>query len=112
MLSDEKYSEYYQKAKHWHEQHQSFINIEERLIKDGADNLEAQEIVKQIKLLHYAVKRKRGSFVILTGSLLLFIGFVMTISNFYANSSFAFVMYGFTSVGLLVIFIGLYDSFG
>jgi len=112
MLSDEKYSELYQKAKLWYDQHKSFSEIEERLVKDGAGESGAEEILKQIKLLHYAAKRKRGTMVILTGSILLFVGFIMTVSNFYANSSFSYVMYGFTSVGLLVIFCGLYDCFG
>jgi hypothetical protein len=112
MISDEKYSELYQKAKLWYDQHKTFSEISERLLTEGSDESTAVEIVKQLKLIHYAVKRKRGTMIILTGSILLFIGFVMTVSNFYANESFTYVMYGFTSVGLLLIFVGLYDCFG
>lgn len=112
MLSDEKYSELYQKAKLWHDQHKSFTDISEKLLAEGADELTATEIVKQLKLIHYAVKRKRGSMIILSGAVLLLIGFIFTVLNFHANTSFSFVMYGFTSAGLLVIFFGLYDCFG
>lgn len=112
MISDEKYSEFYQRAKHMHEVNKSFIQIREKLVELGADELTTDEIVGQLKKIHYANKRKRGSLIVLTGSILLLVGFIMTISNFYANASFAYVMYGFTSVGLLVIFIGLYDCFG
>jgi len=112
MISDEKYSEFYLRAKHLFELNKSFEYIREQLVIFGADEPTTNEILGQLKKIHYANKRKRGSLIILTGSILLLIGFIMTISNFYANSSFAFVMYGFTSLGLLVIFIGLYDCFG
>jgi hypothetical protein len=112
MIQEEKYEQLYHKAKLWHEQHKSFSEIQELLIKESNDHLTSEEIVKQIKLIHYANKRKRGAMIILTGSILLLIGFIMTVSNFYANTSFAWVMYGFTSAGLLVIFAGLYDCFG
>jgi hypothetical protein len=112
MLNEDKYNELYRKAKLWYEQQKSFTEIHHRLIQEGNDELTADEIVKQMKLIHYATKRKRGGLIILTGSVLLLIGFVLTVSNFYANTSFTYVMYGFTSVGLLVIFFGLYDCFG
>lgn len=112
MISDEKYSEFYLRAKHLFELNKNFVYIKEQLLVFGADESTSDEIISQLKKIHYANKRKRGSLIVLTGAILLLIGFVMTVSNFYANTSFAFVMYGFTSVGLLVIFIGLYDCFG
>ncbi len=112
MLNAEKYEELHHKAILWLWQHQSFDAIRERLIKEGADELTAAEITKEVKLIFYARKRQKGSMIILTGSLLLLAGFLLTISNFYANTSFTYVMYGFTTVGLLVIFYGLYEIFG
>jgi hypothetical protein len=112
MTNEEQYNTLYKKAKLWYEQQKSFTEIHHRLIQDGHDGLMADEIIKQIKLIHYATKRKRGSMIILTGSLLLLIGFILTVTNFYTNSSCTLVMYGFTTAGLLVIFFGLYDCFG
>lgn len=112
MLNEEKYEELHHKALLWLWQHQSFDNIKENLIKGGADELTAAEIVKEIKLIHYAHKRQKGGIIILAGSILLLVGFLLTVSNFYANTSFTYVMYGFTTAGLLVIFYGLYEVFG
>lgn len=112
MLSEEKHEELHHKAIIWVQQHKTFSDIHDDLIKEGCDDLEAAEIVKEVKLIHYAQKRQKGGMIILVGSILLLIGFLLTVSNFYANTSFAYVMYGFTSVGLLVIFYGLYEVFG
>lgn len=112
MTKEENYEDLYNKAKLWYEQHKSFSEIQDLLIKDSNDQLTSEEIVKQIKLIHYANKRKRGAMIILTGSILLLIGFIMTVSNYHDNTSFEWIMYGFTSAGLLTIFAGLYDCFG
>lgn len=112
MVNEEKYEALYHKAKLWYEQHKTFSEIRERLEKESDDQVTNEEIIKQLRLIHYATKRKRGGLIILSGSVLLLIGFIMTVTNFYANTDFAWVMYGFTSTGLLVIFAGLYDCFG
>lgn len=112
MVNEEKYDDLYHKARLLLEQHKDFNSIHENLIKEGADQLSAVEIVKQIKLVYYAQKRQKGSMIILVGAVLLLVGFLLTISNFYANTSFTFVMYGFTTAGLLVMFYGLYKIFG
>lgn len=112
MLNEEKYDDLYHKARLWLQQHQSFTSIHDNLIKEGADELSAAEIVSQVKLIHYAEKRRKGCMIILVGGILLLVGFLLTISNFYANTSITYVMYGFTTVGLLVMFYGLYEIFG
>ena len=112
MISDEKYSEFYLRAKQLFEANKNFTYIRKQLLIYGAEEPTTDEIITQLKKIHYANKRKRGSLIVLTGAILLLIGFIMTISNFYANASIAYVMYGFTTVGLLVIFMGVYDCFG
>lgn len=112
MVNEENYDELYHKARIWLDQHQDFQSIHDNLIKEGCEALMAAEIVKQVKLVHYAKKRQKGSMIILVGSILLLVGFLLTISNFYSNTSFTYVMYGFTSAGLLIIFYGLYEVFG
>lgn len=112
MISEEQYKDLHHKARLWLLQRQTFDAIRENLIKDGADELAAAEIVREVRLVYYAQKRQKGGMIILIGSILLLVGFLLTISNFYANTSFTYVMYGFTSVGLLIIFYGLYEVIG
>ncbi len=112
MHSDEKLSLLTKKAELWLSQHLGIEKIHQRLLDEGASDSEASQIMNHVKKLHYANKRKRGSFIILMGSLLLLAGCILTVSNFHSNTSFQYIMYGFTSAGLLVIFWGIYDIFG
>ena len=112
MTQEDKYEDLYHKARVWLDQHQSFNSIHDNLIKAGADVVLAAEIVKEVKLIYYAKKRQKGCMIILIGCFLLLIGFVLTITKYYANASVSYVMYGFTTVGLAVIFYGLYEIFG
>lgn len=55
----------------------------------------------------------RGTYVIVIGCLLLVAGFFLNVGLFYSNSaSFNYVMYGLTSIGIILIVIGLAMMFG
>ena len=112
MMSEDKYEILYSKARVWLDQHQTFSVIHDNLLKAGADGIDAVEIVKEMKIIYYAKKRQRGTMIILVGSLFLLIGFILTISKYYANESVTYVMYGFTTAGLAIMFYGLYEIFG
>jgi hypothetical protein len=112
MLSEKKFEELIDKAEDWLHQHVSISEIKMRIEAEGANESEVVQLMNHVKKIYYAEKRKRGTLIILAGSVLLLIGFIMTVFNFHSNTSFQYVMYGFTSAGLLVIFFGLYDIFG
>ncbi|MBS1634747.1 MAG: hypothetical protein JST26_02415 [Bacteroidetes bacterium] len=112
MQNEDVYNALYDRARDMLEQQLSFELIYEKLQKEGADPLTASEVVSQLKMVHYARKRKRGSQIILFGSLFLLIGFICTCAFFHSGMPIHWVLYGFTTLGLIIIFIGLYDIFG
>lgn len=112
MFAEEVYNRYYEKARTLFELRKSFDEIDETLKKEGAESLMAAEIVAQIRAVHYAKKRKRGTQTVLFGSIFLLIGFIFTCTCFHSDLPLGWAMYGFTSLGLIIMFIGLIDIFG
>jgi len=106
------YPTQFEKAKLLLVQRRGFDEIAEMLTNDGLPPTEVKEIVSKLRADYYAEKRKIGTKTILLGSVFLFIGFVATCACFHSNLPISWVMYGFTSLGLLIIFKGLYDIFG
>lgn len=90
----------------------AFDEIEKRLFEKTKDVSVVSEIMIQIKKVHYAVKRKQGLIKMGFGSIFLVVGFFITYFNFYSNQSFDIVMYGSSSIGVILVFMGLYDIIG
>jgi hypothetical protein len=90
----------------------SFNEIEQQLSQKTTDAGLVTEITNQVKKVHYAVKRKHGFIKLGFGALFLVAGFLVTCINFHTNQSFTIVMYGSSSIGLLLVFWGLYDIIG
>ncbi len=90
----------------------NFNEIEQQLF-EKTDNKELiVEIIQQLKKVRYAVHRKNGLIKISFGSLFLLIGFLITCINFHSNQSFDIVMYSTSTIGLCLIFWGLYEIIG
>lgn len=109
---DERWEDLYLFAKQLANRDPDFVHIEKQLSEKTTDHLLVADVLKHLKQVHYAIKRKNGLIKLGFGGLLLVIGFIITVINFRSNESFTFVMYGFTSAGLLLLFWGLYDIFG
>lgn len=90
----------------------SYNEIEKQLSEKESDPMLVGEIISQLRKTRYAVQRKSGLQKIAFGSLFLILGFLITCVNFHANQSFTIVMYSFTTVGLCLVFWGLYDIVG
>lgn len=101
-----------EKAKLLLVQRRGFDEIAEMLTNEGLSSHQVKEIVSKLKADYYGEKRKVGTKTILLGSVFLFIGFVATCACFHSDLPINWVMYGFTSLGLLIMFKGLYDIFG
>lgn len=99
-------------AKNLADNNVSFNEIEQQLTQKTSDAGLVAEITNQVKKVHFAVKRKNGFIKLGFGALFLLAGFLVTCINFHSNQSFTIVMYSSSSVGLLLIFWGLYDIIG
>lgn len=109
---DDEWEKLYLFAKNLADRHISLDNIEKQLLQKTTDAMLVNDIIKQLKKIQHAIKRKSGSFKILFGALFLFVGFFITCVNFHSNQSFTNVMFGFTTFGLVMIFWGLYEVIG
>lgn len=92
--------------------HYDFEKITEILLEKHNDEAMVYAIVKKVKSEHYAQHRKEGLIILGVGFGLILIGFLITCFNFHSNKSFTFAMYGLTSVGLCIVFWGLYKIVG
>ncbi|HEX5002035.1 MAG TPA: hypothetical protein VFW78_06035 [Bacteroidia bacterium] len=84
-----------------------FSTIRSALLSAGADDSTADTIVGQLKSAHYLRRRKRGFVLTAVGSFMLLTGFLLTVFLFHHNSDFNTVMYGMTSVGVLLLLLGM-----
>lgn len=67
------------------------------------------EAMCRIKLLVYKKRKTKGVQLMVAGGVLLILGFVMTVLMFHQNVNFDFIMYGFTSVGTILMAYGTYE---
>lgn len=111
-LIDEQWESLYLFAKNLVDNHVSFPEVEKQLSQKTTDKELIADIIKQIKHVHYAVKRKNGSIKLGIASVFLLAGFFITFINYHSNQSFTIVMYSFTSIGLFILFWGLYEIIG
>jgi hypothetical protein len=86
--------------------------ITAHLLKKGADNETIAAIVDQLKPLRYAIRRGRGIKLILAGAGLLLLGFILTVVFFHNNQSIDYVMYGLTTIGIVILFWGVVEVLG
>jgi hypothetical protein len=111
-LKDDRWDELYAFAKELADRHVGFEEILKQLGAKTNDPLIPAEIIERLKKMNYAVQRKNGLTKIGFGCLFLVIGFLVTCINFHANQSFSMVMYGTSTIGLVMIFWGLYEVLG
>ena len=86
--------------------------IRQALSASGADEQTQESIIHQIKTLHYLRRRKRGFMFGAAGSIILIVGFFLTVFLFHQGSSFNLIMYGMTSLGAILLLVGMVDILG
>jgi hypothetical protein len=111
-LKDDHRDELYQFAKDLADRRVSFEEIENKLSSKTTDTVVISEIIKQIRKEQHSVYLKNGTVKILFGILFLVSGFIITCVNFHSNESFTVVMYSTSTIGLILVFWGLYDIIG
>ncbi len=112
VLKDDHWEELYLFAKDLADHQVSFEDIETQLSSKTNDPQIITEIIQHIKKVQFAIHLKNGLTKIGFGCLCLVVGFLITCFNFHANQSFTIVMYSTSTVGLILIFWGLYEIIG
>jgi len=87
-------------------------SVERLLFSKGASEEQTYEILRPFRKEHYDASRKAGTKILGIGGCFILSGFVITCFNYHSNQSFAFAMYGLTSIGLGLVFWALYKIFG
>jgi hypothetical protein len=117
MLSGEdpnkhkEYDDMLNKAHELHEKGKSFEAIEKELRTLHPSEALTQVIIKKIKFEQHKKDLKEGRVYVLIGCISMVVGFILTCMKFYSNESVTLVMYGFTTLGILILFFGLYKIF-
>ena len=81
------------------------------LLEKGHDERFVKELVAETQKLHYAKKRAGALGLILGGAFICFLSFLLTITSSFSHGSFPYVLYGLTSLGIVVVFAGLMKIF-
>lgn len=88
------------------------INTIRQLLKnEGADEVLVTEALCKLKLILYKKKKNKAVVIMIVGAVILLMGFVMTVLLFHSNHSFDLFLYGFTSIGILLLGYGVYEVF-
>ena len=88
------------------------VDLKNQLLKEEhTSEEEIDEIIKHYRLIRHDSNHKTGRLLVLIGAVFLLAGFAFTFLNLYANKPVHIPMYGLTTVGLLIMFIGLYYIF-
>ncbi|MGZ3864263.1 MAG: hypothetical protein ACXVPN_04335 [Bacteroidia bacterium] len=112
MENTPEYVKFYHLAKILHDRGDDYPIIKQKLLEKLPDEILVNAIVKTLKEEYDRKKHDRGRIIMLAGLIILLISFVLTCINFHSNESITYVMFGISSVGLIVMFFGLYDLFG
>lgn len=86
--------------------------VKSNLLSLGADEVMVETIIRQAKALRHLKRRKRGFLIGTIGSILLVVGFFLTVIFYHYGINFNFVMYSMTSVGVILLMIGLIEIIG
>jgi len=89
-----------------------FQDIREKLIERFRNEELVNEVVDEVRSEIYAQKRKEGTSIIGIGLMLILAGFIITCFNYHSNQSVSMAMYGLTTIGIIVVFVGLYKIMG
>lgn len=98
-----------EKAKLWFEQDFTEERIRTELSALGVEERYLPEMLKEIKRLRQSKNMTSGLIFILIGAFTCLMSCIVTIVS---ESNMDLTLYGLTSVGIVIVFIGLYKIFG
>lgn len=100
-----------QKGLDMHAHGASLDDIEVEFLKQEQDQILVAEIMTSLRKHIHKKNLKDGRALILSGCIVMVVGFVLTCVKFHSNESVNMVMYGFTTLGICIVFVGLYKIF-
>ncbi|HTL81286.1 MAG TPA: hypothetical protein VL651_06260 [Bacteroidia bacterium] len=103
---------HYQKAFTLYEKGIEFSMIISTLEQAGAGEELRQEILLEIKNIHYSRRKNRGFKLVFAGALILIFGFILTVILFHSGSGINYAMYGLTTIGIILLLWGMIDILG
>jgi hypothetical protein len=81
------------------------------LLAEGHDEPFAHEIVGEAVKIRSAKDRAKALTLILTGGLICVVSCVITLISSFSHSAFPIVLYGMTTVGIVIVFVGFSKVF-
>lgn len=103
---------YINKAKELLEGQLAMQEIEKQLVGEGADEQTISQVMAEIKKARTNKKVNRGLSLITIGIVFLGAGFLCTLCLNHTAFNYHISLYGFTSLGILLVFAGMIDIFG
>lgn len=85
--------------------------VEHTLLAEGLEEYFVRQMVAEAVKLKNTKTRALALMLILAGAFLCFLSFLLTITSSFSHSSFEIVLYGFTSIGIILVFAGLVKIF-
>ncbi|TND00367.1 MAG: hypothetical protein FD123_4386 [Bacteroidetes bacterium] len=78
----------------------------------GLDDDVSERLIKQAKTIRMIKSRKTGMVLLAIGSIFLLGGFIVTAVLFHSGTSVNYAMYTLTTIGILLLMIGLVKVMG
>ena len=85
--------------------------IESFLVGKGHDEKFIKELVREAAKLRHSKRLTQGLTLMLVGALVCFTSFLFTITGTFSHDSFGWILYGLTTGGILIVFMGLMKIF-
>ncbi|MDI1355817.1 MAG: hypothetical protein PSX36_12920 [bacterium] len=111
-FDEETYNELHAMAKALLQDGHETDDVKQRLLERSNDIILVTTAVKEAKNEHYKKLSAQGRTYIAIGGLSILLGFLITCINFHANKSVEYAMFGLTSVGIVILFFGLFKIIG
>ena len=81
------------------------------LMDNGHEETFVKQLVAETVKLRDARRRSNGLALILCGAFICLMSFILTITSSFTHGSFPLVLYGLTSIGIIVAFAGFMKVF-
>ncbi len=85
--------------------------IEKLLLEKGNDPKFVKELISEVAKLRQSKRMSQGLGLILLGAVICLTSCVITLTQSLSHDTFMWVLYGLTSVGILVVFAGFMRVF-
>ncbi len=100
---------YWNKVLKLHREGYNPQRIQSILLKEGIDEIVIAETLCKLKLKIYKERKDRAVIMVVVGACILLAGFLATVFLFHNNHDFDVIMYGVTTIGMLVMGYGAYE---